>query len=132
MAVAVGTKVDQLCKIDDKIKAQSVIMKKEEVKLNKLKALYAAKEEEIFKLFPKEKLIGAHGKMGSVTIDKKDYPTVEDWDQVYKYISRNKAFDMLQKRLSSTAVNERWAAGKKVPGVGKFTKTTLKLKRTKQ
>lgn len=128
----IGTKIDQLIRLQDAVSTQQLAVKKEEDKLAKLKRKQQDKEDEIFNLFPKEKLTGAFGKLGSVEVNKKEIPTVESWDKLYAYIHRNKAYDMLQKRLSTAAANERWNAGKAVPGVGKFTRLSLKIKRFKQ
>ena len=62
---------------------------------------------------------GISGKLCRVAIVLKPTPMVQDWEALYKYIGRTKSFELLQKRLSSTAVKERWDAKKEVPGVGR-------------
>lgn len=51
-----------------------------------------------------------------------EVPTVEDWGQLYSFIASNEAFDLLQRRVASTAVRDRWAEGVEVPGI---TKTVI-------
>jgi hypothetical protein len=40
---------------------------------------------------------------------------------------RKKAYELLQKRLSATAIQERWDAGEKIPGVEVFTTVGVSL-----
>jgi hypothetical protein len=42
---------------------------------------------------------------------------VNDWEEVYKYIKANDAFDLLQRRLTETAVKLRWDDGIRLPGI---------------
>lgn len=126
-----GTLVDQLWKIKLKMDEQKLVIKKEEAKLAKLKERYEAKEEEIFGSFNNEELMGAQGKLGKVTIARSDHAVVKDWDKLYKFILRNKAFELLQKRVSGAAYRERLEAGKKVPGLENFVKVELKLSEVK-
>lgn len=52
----------------------------------------------------------------SVSMSKKAHPTITDWDQFYGYVTGTKSFDLLHKRLSSTAFRDRWEAGEIIPG----------------
>lgn len=70
---------------------------------------------------PKGSASGITGKVAHVEISTKPIPTVEDWDKFYTYIARTKSWELMQRRVSDSAVKERWDAGKQVPGVGKFT-----------
>lgn len=69
---------------------------------------------------PKSKSSGIAGHTARVQLQAKTIPTVEDWAKFYKYVKKNDAFELLQRRLSDKAVEERWEAGEQVPGVGKF------------
>ncbi len=53
----------------------------------------------------------------TVSIKKEVVPTVEDWDQVYQHLIDTKQFELLQKRMSATAVRELLQMGMNVPGV---------------
>lgn len=70
---------------------------------------------------------GVAGKKAKVTIHTKAQPSVKDWDAFYKYISRHKAYELLQRRVNATAVAERWEAGKELPGVEKFNVVSVSL-----
>jgi hypothetical protein len=52
----------------------------------------------------------------SVTMAKKVHPTIMDWDLFYEYVTKTNSFDLLHKRLSSTAFKDRWEAGEIIPG----------------
>ena len=47
-----------------------------------------------------------------------DKPAAEDWNQIRAYVIANDAADLMQARLHEGAVNERWADGVEIPGVG--------------
>jgi len=48
---------------------------------------------------------------------RKDVPTVRDWSATLAYIKETGQVDLLQKRLTDSAVKARWDAGVDVPGV---------------
>jgi len=52
----------------------------------------------------------------SVTMSKKSVPVITDWESFYEYVSQTKSFDLLHKRLSSTAFKDRIEHGEQVPG----------------
>ncbi len=60
------------------------------------------------------------GSRGTLNYDRKNKPTVCDWDALYTYIRQFGAFELLQKRLSEGAVTERWEDKIVVPGVTTF------------
>ena len=58
------------------------------------------------------------GKLATFTISPETYePNVVDWEKFYAYVARTKAWMLLQKRVGSTAIKERWADNKEIPGV---------------
>ena len=70
-------------------------------------------------------LEGARGSTAQVTRVVSPIPTVVDWDKFYGYIKKNNAFDLLHRRVTTTAVIERWEAGKTIPGVDRENRLTL-------
>lgn len=119
-----GTKIDQLFKLKQKIKV-------EEEKVKKLKASYKEKEDELMNSVDKESLNGAAGKLAKVSIKKSVVANITDWPTFCKYMSRNKAWDMVQKRISSPAYRARLEDKKKVPGLEPFTKVSLSMTKIK-
>lgn len=73
---------------------------------------------------------GAAGKHHRVQVIIKPKHRVdpEHWDSFYAYVAKNKAWDMLQKRISEDAVAERVNNSRaKIPGVEKFNAVTVSL-----
>jgi hypothetical protein len=52
----------------------------------------------------------------SVTMAKKTVPVINDWDAFYGYVQETKSFDLLHKRLSTTAFKDRAENGEQIPG----------------
>ena len=53
----------------------------------------------------------------TVSIKEEIVPTVQNWDEVYKYLIQTKQFELIQKRMSATAFRELLQMGMNVPGV---------------
>ena len=53
----------------------------------------------------------------TINMQKKTHPAVDDWAAFYAFITETGSFDLLQRRLSSTAFKDRWAAGQAIPGI---------------
>jgi len=66
----------------------------------------------------------------TATIETTEESVVEDWGDLYAHIIKTGDFDLLHRRLSSTAVAERMLAGATVPGVGSRPVTTVKVRPT--
>lgn len=60
---------------------------------------------------------GITGDRGRANLEEVTKATVTDWPALRAYIQRYDAWDLLQNRLSESAVLERAAAGKTVSGV---------------
>jgi hypothetical protein len=52
-----------------------------------------------------------------VELHKSDTPICGDWVKLYGHIKKTGDFDLLHKRISATAIKERWMGGKDVPGI---------------
>lgn len=67
---------------------------------------------------------------GTAFLTTVDYANVADWDAVLKYIRENEAFDMLEKRISKTAVRGYIENTKTVPpGVNYGTKLEVNIRK---
>lgn len=64
-----------------------------------------------------------------LTVSETTMPVAEDWGAIYQFIEDNAMPHLLQRRLSSTAIDELAALGTVVPGVGTFKKTTLSVRK---
>lgn len=119
-----GTCVDNLKKLRDE---KAALKKKHDAEMKKITDQITALENHLIETIPKSKLNGAMGKLAKVSLIKKDVPTVDDWSKVYDYIGSHDAFDMMQRRVNVKAIEDRWKAGEKIPGVTTFTKVTLSV-----
>lgn len=99
----------------------------EQKKVDAIEAEEKALKEHIINTLPKSEASGVAGKVARVTVITKEVPQVEDWDAFYKFVKKNNAFDLMQKRLTDTAIKERWENGKEIPGVKHFQATTVSL-----
>lgn len=88
-------------------------------------------KEHLIEALKKAKMTGAAGSRVRADIDKKEYPTVTDIKKLYAHIKKTGEFDLLNRAVNAKAVKERWEAKKTIPGVGKFTKSTLSITRIK-
>ena len=76
---------------------------------------------------------GASGKHHAVRVVTKQKPQLDpdNIEEFYKYVAKNKAWDMLQRRLGEQAVMDRLEAGKKGPGIKMFNAVTVSLTKVK-
>lgn len=56
-------------------------------------------------------------------------PAIEDWSMFYDYVAKTNQFELLHKRLSSTAFKERWDAGENIPGTKAVSVWDLRIVR---
>lgn len=69
-------------------------------------------------------------KSGTAFLTTTDYANVADWDAVLNFIKTNQAFDMLERRISKTAVRSYIDAHKEVPaGVDYGTRLTVNVRK---
>lgn len=67
---------------------------------------------------------------GTAFLTTTDYANVADWDSVLNFILENEAFDMLEKRVSKTAVRGYIEATKAVPsGVNYGTRIDVNVRK---
>lgn len=86
-----------------------------------------ALKEHLINTLPKSQSSGIAGKVARVTVIKKPVPQVKDWDKFYKHIKKTGDFELLQRRLTDTAIKERWENGKTIPGVESFNVVTVSI-----
>ena len=91
-----------------------------------------AKQESLLKdhlinTLPKGEASGVAGKLARVSIGTKEVFQVKDWDAFWKAFKKGRDEDLLQRRLSDSAVAERFDAGKQVAGVEPFKVVTVSL-----
>lgn len=62
-----------------------------------------------------------------VTLVTTNEPVATSWPMLLDYIRQNDALDILQKRLTPSAIKARWAEGQEIPGTERMEKYTLKF-----
>lgn len=70
---------------------------------------------------------GITGKVARVQIESKDKVDVTDWDAFYAWVRKNNAFEFFERKVKLSSAQDRWNAGKKIPGVAKGTYKTISL-----
>lgn len=60
------------------------------------------------------------GQNVSLKLQISDEPVITDWTTFYEHLKTEDDLSLLQRRLSASAIKERWADGQQVPGVGTF------------
>lgn len=74
---------------------------------------------------------GAAGKRYRAQVIVKVVPKTDDWNALHAYVQETGRFDLLQKRLSDTAVKAMWDNGEAVPGVGTFNQIDVSITKIK-
>lgn len=77
------------------------------------------------------KLSAIGGQRAIVKLTSKQKPIVTNWNDVYSFIRKEDAFDLLQKRLTDTAVKLRWDDGIALAGIEAFTVYDLTVSKPK-
>jgi hypothetical protein len=99
----------------------------EQKKVDAIEAEEKALKEHIIQTLPKSEASGVAGKIARVSVITKQVPQVKDWDMFYKHVKKTGEFELLQRRLTDTAIRERWEAGKQVPGVESFNTLSISI-----
>lgn len=87
-----------------------------ERKIKDLKEAEQALKFSIMDMLRDSGLKKATGEVATASIRIMTVPYVEDWGLIHKYIRDNDRFDLLQKRLSTTAWRDLHETGVNVPG----------------
>lgn len=90
-----------------------------------LQAEESALKERLIAELPKSEASGIAGRVARASVTSRPTYQAKDWDKIRAYVIKNQAFDLLQKRLNQEAVDERFAAKKKIPGIEIFNVVSL-------
>lgn len=117
----VGVIADEILKIAGQVSAHNDAVKKLESDRRVL-------ELELITAAEVVKLTEGGGANSKFRIEPTTVPQVEDWDDFYGYIHKNKYYHMLERRPTVLACREVWELGKEIPGVNRFTKLKVTVK----
>ena len=118
----VGTKLSK--KVSDFINLKVSITAANK-QLTEMKSEAAKLESELMTELESNNQLGVSVKIGSITIKEKDVFNAKDWKKVNKYIDKTKNYDLYQRRLNTTLLNDMFKDGKRIPGVEHFMKKSL-------
>lgn len=119
---SIGAQIDQLKKKDDEIDAA-------EGKVKKLRQQRAKLESTLLKSFDKDDIDGAKGKHGVASIKRRSFPSIKQRKKFLRYVIKNRAWDLFQNRISSTAYFDRLEEGESIPGVNVFEKISVSIRK---
>lgn len=89
------------------------------------------KEDELRKhminSYTNQQLKSIRGPKVLVSLVETEVPVVDNWKAFFSYAKRKGNEDLLQHSVSTPAWRERLADNKKVPGVKKFTRKSLRI-----
>jgi len=91
-----------------------------EAEAEKLKETELELKGRLLGLMIEEKLTVVGAQSCVVRYHRKMKPHPEDWHKIWGYVQSTGEFDLLHKRLTEIAIEDRWEAGIDIPGVGKF------------
>ena len=108
-------------------------IRKTEAELNELKKGYSELAEEAMDEMEKLGLDQIRGTKATLSVRKTDVANVKDWDKVYNYIHRHKAYHLMFRRIADAAFREELELkGKRgIPGIEIFTRRTAGLLNSK-
>lgn len=107
--------------------AKRAKIKKLDAQITLLKKDFAEGEKTVRQLLKASKTESARSSKATATLTKREVAKMDDYSKFAAYVYKHKALDLLQSRISITALRERNASGKKVPGVVVDTLPTLSL-----
>ena len=120
---SLGEEIDRLWELRERIR-------KLEDKVKEEKTIFDARQAALMTRIEEEGVAGAQGARAKVSVSTTTVPQVENWDEFYRYIHRNSAYHLLERRPAAAPYRELLATrkGKPVPGVVPFVKRTLNLR----
>lgn len=86
-------------------------------------------ESDILQAMSAAGITQAGSTMATATMKKVTRPSIKDWSEFHAYVAATGAFELLHKRLSTTAFQERWDAGEVVPGTDKSEAWEVSIRR---
>ena len=109
------------------VKAHEVL-RELETKTNAQKAVVDALKSKLMQEMDEVGTTVVSADLGSVSIVETSVPTVRDWEAFYAHIMETGSWDLLQRRVSSTAWRSRLEAAQQVPGVETFIQRSLRVR----
>ena len=114
----------------DQLQQQREVVRAATKKLDEAKQAKSLLEEKILARMKDENIDRASGKLASVSIKDTTVGQLVDMEKFARYVKRNNAFELFERRISSTAFREHLEqrGGKPPPGTERFVKRSLNLR----
>jgi len=118
----IGTQIDALWQLRES-------KREHEEKIKALNAVIEQKEFALFETMDAQGTTTGAGRKGKVTLGESVVPQVTDWVEFWKFIRKNNAFELLEKRAAVAAFREHASRRRDhtVPGVVPYTKRKITL-----
>ena len=127
MTVTVDAVIKKYMKLREKKALVEATIKEE---LDKIKADMTKLEAFLKAKLDADGLTSFKTEYGTAFLTTTDFANVDDWDAVLRFIREEEAYDMLEKRVSKTAVRGYIEANKEVPpGVKYGTKLDINVRK---
>jgi len=117
----IGDKIDELHGLREQ-------KRKLEEQVKQIAHKMEAVELELLDSMDKQGITKSTGASATVSVTDSIKPSVDDWDEFYKYIHRHRYYHLLERRPSVTGCRELLETKGKIPGVVPFTQRKLNLR----
>jgi len=125
------TKKLKLGEAIDSMYQQDLLIRSQEKVLRDLKSKRFEMETQLFKRFDKSVIKGATGKLGKASLADTKHPQLKDRKKFWRYLVKNKAYDLVQNRIASRAYFDRLEEGEEIPGVEVFVRYKVNVRKAK-
>ena len=117
----------------NELQARREKIREMEGKLNELKKGYTSLSDEIMDAMEENGLDQIRGTKATLSLKKTDVANVLDWEKVYNYVHRHKAYHLMFRRIADAAFREELELrGKRgIPGIEIFTRRSCGLLNSK-
>jgi hypothetical protein len=119
--ITVGKQIDDLWTLREKKRLL-------EADIKKLEESIKEHETRLFESFDAQGLKSGKGTLASISISESVEFNLENDEEFFKYVKKNNAFHLLQRRISSPAAREIFEQKGMVPGLAPFPKRRLNIR----
>lgn len=119
--VTIGKQIDDLWALREKKRLLEADVKKVEDAIKE-------HETKLFETFDAQGLKSGKGDLASISISESTEFNLEDDTEFFKYVKKNNAFHLLQRRISAPAAREIFEQKGMVPGLVPFQKRRLNIR----
>lgn len=116
----------------DRMYEQERLIDKAEARVKELKRQREVMEARLLRSFGTEDIDGCKGRRGVATVQTAKYPSIKDRSKFERYVIKNRAFDLFQSRITSSAYFDRLEEGEEIPGVSVYERVRVSIRRRKR